>query len=165
MPWQSKKLFMKLKVEMKPASEIVTVLNNLIETNSDRIKGYEKAAEDAPDNEIKELCNSNASQSKAFKTQLEQLVKEYHGKINDKSSVSGAVYRAAMEAKHSISGSNKSVLSSCEMGEEVALENYKHAKIDSLGFPARIVSIILNQNSEISRARDRVSLYRNALKD
>ena len=148
---------------MKTANEIVTVLNNLIETNLDRIKGYEKAATDTEDAEVKELCNSYAAQSRSFKTQLEQLVREYNGRPYENGSAGGAVYRATMEVKHSITDSNKSVLNFCETGEEVALENYKHAKIDSLGFPARVVSIILNQNSEIVKARDRVSLFRNVL--
>jgi uncharacterized protein (TIGR02284 family) len=148
---------------MKTAHEIVSVLNNLIETNLDRIKGYEKAASDAEDSEIKELCLSFASQSKAFKTQLEQLVREYNGKPLENGSAKGVVYRAAMEVKHSISDSKKSVLSSCETGEDVALENYKHAKIDSLGFPARVVTIILNQNSEIIKALEKIRFFQNVL--
>ena len=148
---------------MKTASEIVTVLNNLIETNLDRIKYYEKASADAEDPEVKELCNSYAEQSRGFKTQLEQFVKEYHGTPKANGSAAGVVYRAAMEVKYAISDSKKSVLNTCETGEDTALENYKHAKIDSLGFPARIVSIILNQNSEIIKARDQVRMFLNVL--
>jgi len=147
---------------MKTASEIVSVLNNLIETNVERIKGYEKAAQDTEDTELKELCLSYAAQSKAFKTQLEQLVKEYNGKPQENGSTKGAVYRAA-GVKHSISDPKKSVLSTCETGEDVALENYKHAKIDSLGFPARVVTIILNHNSEIIKALEKIRFFQNVL--
>jgi|ERR1041385_1032106 uncharacterized protein (TIGR02284 family) len=147
---------------MKTAYEIVSVLNNLIETNVDRIKGYEKAAGDADDTEIKELCLSFAVQSKAFKTQLEQLVKEYNGQPRENGLAKGAVYRAA-EVKHSIVDSKKSILSLCETAEDVALENYKHAKIDSIGFPARVVTIILNQNADIIKALEKIRFFQNVL--
>src|SRR5688572_6004243 len=98
---------------MKTAYEIVTVLNNLIETNLDRIKCYEAASANAEDAEIKELCLSFATQSKAFKTQLEQLVREYNGKPQENGSAKGAVYRAATEVNYSIADSKKSVLISC----------------------------------------------------
>jgi uncharacterized protein (TIGR02284 family) len=148
---------------MKTTHEIVSVLNNLIETNLDRIKGYEKAAAETEDAEIKELCLSFAVQSKAFKTQLEQLVREYNGTPLQNGSATAAVYRAAMEVKHSITNSKKSVLSTCETGEDVALENYKHAKIDSLGFPARVVTIILNQNTDIIKALEKIRFFQNVL--
>src|SRR5436190_14143359 len=121
---------------MKTAYEIVTVLNNLIETNLDRIKNYEKAAAETEDPEIKELCNSFASQSRGFKTQLEQLVREYNGKPLDSSLAKGVAFRVANEVNHPLADSKKSVLSSCELKEDIAIENYRHAKIDSLGFPA-----------------------------
>jgi uncharacterized protein (TIGR02284 family) len=148
---------------MKTSSEIVSVLNNLIETNVDRVKGYEKAASDAEDTEIKELCLSFAAQSKAFKTQLEQLVKEYNGQPRENGLTKGAAYRAAMEVKHSIFDSKKSILSLCETAEDVALENYKHAKIDSIGFPARVVTIILNQNADIIKALEKIRFFQNVL--
>src|SRR5436853_1251457 len=147
---------------MKTAFEIVTVLNNLIETNIYRINNYEKAAAETEDPEIKDLCNSFASQSRGFKTQLEQLVREYNGKPLDGISVKGAIFRNK-EITHPLSDSKKSVLSFCESREDAALENYKHAKIDSLGFPARVVSIILNQNSEITRATERIRFFQNVL--
>jgi len=147
---------------MKTAYEIVTVLNNLIETNLYRISNYEKAAAETDDPEIKDLCNSFASQSRGFKTQLEQLVREYNGRPLDGISVKGAIFRDK-EINHPLSDAKKSVLSFCESREDAALENYKHAKIDSLGFPARVVSIILNQNSEITRAAERLRFFRNVL--
>ena len=45
-----------MKNSKNPNEEAVRVLNDLIETNLDRIKGYEKAAEDSDDTEIKNLC-------------------------------------------------------------------------------------------------------------
>lgn len=148
---------------MKTSYEIVTVLNNLIETNLNRIKGYEKAAADTDDTEIKDLCKTYASQSNGFKTQLEQLVKEYNETPGRNGSARAAVYRVSGEISHSISNPKKSVLSYCESAEDVALENYRHAKIDSLGFPARVVSIILNQNSEIVKALDKIRFFQNVL--
>src|SRR6185503_11271911 len=89
------------QIAMKTAYEIVSVLNNLIETHLERIKGYETAAAHAEDAETKELCLSFSGQSKAFKTQLEQLVREYNGKPIENGSAKGAAYRTT-EVDYSI---------------------------------------------------------------
>ena len=142
--------------------KIVRILNNLIETNLDRIKGYEKAAEDAEDAEVKNLCNSYASQSRGYKVALDNIVRELGGKPTESSSASGTVYRAWMGLKHTASDSKKSVLSSCEFGEDAAVKSYEDA-LDNDDVPQNVVSLIESQYREIVQAHDRVKSMRDAV--
>jgi uncharacterized protein (TIGR02284 family) len=141
----------------------IKVLNNLIETNLDRIKGYETAAEDSDDAEIKNLCNSYASQSRGFKVALESLVKELGGEPKESSSGLGAVYRAWMKIKHSASDSKKSVLSSCEFGEDAAVKSYQEVLEETNDLPQNVVALIQSQNNEIVRAHDKIKSMRDAV--
>src|SRR5690349_6141955 len=141
------------------------ILNNLIETNLDRIKGYETAAGDADDSEIKNLCNSYASQSRGFKVALESLVREQGGKPTETSSAMGTVYRAWMSVKHTASDSKKSILSSCEFGEDAAVKNYEDAldEFEEKNIPQNIVSLVRGQYDEIVKAHDKVKSMRDTV--
>jgi len=143
----------------------IKILNNLVETNLDRIKGYETAAGDADDSEIKNLCNSYASQSRGYKVALDSLVRELGGKPTETSSAMGTVYRAWMNAKHTASDSKKSILSSCEFGEDAAVKNYEDAldEFEEKNIPQNIVSLVRSQYDEIARAHDKVKSMRDAV--
>src|SRR5437868_6237407 len=135
----------------------IKVLNNLIETNLDRIKGYETAAGDSDDLVVKNICNSYASQSRGFKVALDTLVKELGGKSQESSSAACTVYRVWMSVKHTASDSKKSILSSCEFGEDAAVKNYEDAldEFEEKSVPQNIVSLVRSQYDEILKAHDK----------
>jgi uncharacterized protein (TIGR02284 family) len=148
---------------MKDTNEkVIKILNDLIETNLDRIKGYETAAGDADDSEVKNLCNSYASQSRGFKVALDTMVRDLGGKPTESSSAAGAVYRAWMGVKHTASDSKKSVLSSCEFGEDAAVKNYEDA-LDNDDVPQNVVALIESQYREIVKAHDKVKTMRDSV--
>jgi uncharacterized protein (TIGR02284 family) len=143
---------------------VVKVLNQLIETNLDRIKGYETAAEDAQDADAKALCNEYANQSRTFRAELEKLVREHGGEPQTSSSASGAVYRAWMNVKATLAGHDKkAIYSECEFGEDAAKSSYADARKDSAGFPDSVTSVISRQHTEILKAHDRVKQLRDQL--
>jgi len=57
----------------------VTVLNRLIEYNNDRVEGYQKAAENAEEADLKSLFNKYSSQSVQFGSALQQRVTQIGG--------------------------------------------------------------------------------------
>jgi uncharacterized protein (TIGR02284 family) len=142
--------------------KVIKILNDLIETNLDRIKGYETAAGDAEDAEVKNLCNAYASQSRGFKVALDTMVRELGGKPTETSSAMGAVYRAWMGVKHTASDSKKSVLSSCEFGEDAAVKNYEDA-LDNDELSQNAISLIESQYREIVKAHDKVKIMRDTV--
>ena len=47
------------------------LLNELVQTNNDRIEGYERAAKETKDSDLKSLFSSMASKSRMFNSELD----------------------------------------------------------------------------------------------
>ncbi len=143
---------------------IVKTLNNLIEVNYDRAKGYETAANGTDDSELKSLFNRYSTQSLGFKNELESLVRTRGGEPQKSSSASGAVYRAWMNTKAALTGKDKKgVLNSCEFGEDVAKKTYADTKEEARSYPSEVVSVINRQYDEILKAHDTIKNLRDSL--
>jgi uncharacterized protein (TIGR02284 family) len=143
--------------------EIVKTLNDLIEVNYDRSKGYQTAADEMEDTEYRQKFSQYSQQSTTYKNELEGLVRQLGGEPTKSSSASGAVYRAWMETKAALTGKDKkAILSSCEFGEDAAKKTYKEAKTKSTAFPANVQSVIERQHEEILRAHDNIKKMRDS---
>jgi uncharacterized protein (TIGR02284 family) len=90
------------------------------------------------------------------------MVRELGGKPQESSSAMGAVYRAWMGVKHTASDSKKSVLSSCEFGEDAAVKSYEDA-LDNDDVPQTVVSLIESQYREVVKAHDKVKSMRDSV--
>jgi len=118
------------RLEMKNEKSI-EVLNNLIEINNDRIEGYETALKETNESDLTSLFTRYISNSRKFKSELVAEVTRMGGEPEDGTRASGKIYRAWMEVKAAVTGKErKTVLNSCEYGEDVALETYKDVMED-----------------------------------
>lgn len=145
------------------SKKVIDVLNELIETNLDRIKGYETAAGHTHDSEFKSLCGEFISQSRNFKTDLEKLVKEMGGEPKTSSSASGAVYRAWMNIKSTVQGDDKkAIYGLCEFGEDAAKNAYEDAVKKAASFNENVKSVINTQRDLIIKSHDRIHELRDS---
>ena len=143
---------------------IVKTLNNLIETNIDRSKGYQTAAEEMQDMEYDAKFHEYARQSQIFLAELEPLVREFGGEPQKSSSASGTVYRAWMDTKAALTGKDKkAILSSCEFGEDAAKKSYTDALKDSVDYPGRVRDVISRQHQDILQAHDTIKGLRDSV--
>jgi uncharacterized protein (TIGR02284 family) len=109
----------------------IKVLNNLIEINNDRIEGYETALSETNESDLRSLFNRYIANSRRFKTELVAEVTRMGGAPEEGTRASGKIYRAWMEVKAALTGKDrKTVLNSCEYGEDVAVDTYKDAMED-----------------------------------
>lgn len=109
----------------------IKVLNNLIEINNDRIEGYETALNETNEADLRSLFNRYIASSRRFKTELIAEVTRLGGTPEEGTRASGKIYRAWMEVKAALTGKDrKTVLNSCEYGEDVAVDTYKDAMED-----------------------------------
>jgi uncharacterized protein (TIGR02284 family) len=142
---------------------IVKTLNELIETNYDRSKGYQTAADEIDGAEYKSKFNQYAGQSTMFRSELEALVRELGGEPHKSSSASGAVYRAWMETRAALTGKDKkAILGSCEFGEDAAKKSYEEAAKAAVAFPPHVKDIISRQQQEILMAHDTIRNLRDS---
>jgi uncharacterized protein (TIGR02284 family) len=145
---------------MKEQKEIVSVIDDLIETLKDGQEGFKQAAEGVKDPQLKSLFNEYSRQRSRFATELQNQAQTL-GKSEPKtsSSAGGALHRAWINLKSAVTkGDDHAILAECERGEDSAVEEYKKAMDDGLSAPVR--DVISQQYAEIKKAHDHIKVLR-----
>ena len=144
-------------------NNVVSVVEDLIETCKDGQKGYQDAASHVKRTDLKTFFNEQSLERSRFAGELEaELVRL--GKPDKKvsGSVSASLHRAWIDTKISMGAGDKSILESVEAGEDNAKESYKKAMNGSL--PADIAAIVRRQAASVQAAHDKVKSWRDAAK-
>jgi uncharacterized protein (TIGR02284 family) len=143
--------------------KIVTQLNSLVEINNDRIQGYERAIAETDDEDLTYLFTNMAAHSRSYKSDLSREISSMGGEPTEGTKNSGKIFRVWMDIKAALTGKNrKEILSSCEFGEDAALDTYKTVIADEDNvLTDDLRKLIQIQKQEIQLDHDRVK----ALKD
>ena len=143
----------------------VEILNDLVQINLDRVRGYTKAAEEtnSDDADLRALFTDFANDSRGYAEELSALVRNLGGEPATDSTQRGKIYRAWMDMKAVVTGSNrKAILGSCEYGEDAAQRQYERALEDSEDLPADIRQVIVSQKDKLRLGHDRVKAMRDS---
>jgi uncharacterized protein (TIGR02284 family) len=143
----------------------VEILNDLVQINHDRVRGYEKAADEtnSDDADLRALFTDFANESRQYAAELSELVKNLGGEPATDSTQRGKIYRAWMDMKAVVTGSNrKAILGSCEYGEDAAQRQYERALEDSEDLPAEIRQVVQKQKDKLRQGHDRVKAMRDS---
>lgn len=139
------------------------VLNDLIQINNDRIRGYEKAAEETSvkDADLRSLFNEMIEESRLIVSELSSQVLRKGEELAEGTTMKGKIYRAWMDVKATFSGNNrKTILASCEYGEDAAQKAYAEALNEDI--PAEIRLLLTQQKSNLKRSHDKIKRMRDA---
>ena len=140
----------------------IDVLNSLIVINNDRIQGYETAIDETKDSDLRNLFNRFIDHSRQFRDELISAVRNLGGKPAEGTRPDGKIYRAWMDFKAMLTGKDrKAILSSCEYGEDVAVNTYEKAMKDEDLSPA-YSGIVSTQYAKIKADHDEVRSMRDA---
>jgi uncharacterized protein (TIGR02284 family) len=148
---------------MENQEELVSVLNDLIRINNDRIVGYERASKESKNIDVDLIATFNkmADQSRKYKAELVQQVSRLGGDAASDTTVSGKVYRVWMDLKAAITGKDReSILGSCEYGEDVAQRAYEAALESDAYMSTEIRQMISSQKSDLKTSHDLIRKYR-----
>src|SRR4051812_44928528 len=100
---------------MASNQEVISTLNNLIETCRDGQEGFKTAAEGVRSAELKELCHSYSRQRAGFVGELQDEVRRLGGEAEDSGSTTAALHRGWMGLRAAVSGDDDgAVVSECE---------------------------------------------------
>jgi uncharacterized protein (TIGR02284 family) len=111
----------------------IDVLNILIQINNDRFEGYDTAFRETEEQDLKTLFSQFMLTSQKCKQELVNEVTRYGGIPTESTRLTGKFYRVWMDVKATITGKDrKGILSSCEYGENVALETYQNVLNDEM---------------------------------
>ncbi len=140
--------------------EIVSTLNNLIETCKDGQEGFKTAAENVEDSNMKSLFYDLSQQRARFAGELQQQVRRLGSEPEESGSVAGSMHRGWMNLKTAVtSKDDQAILNECERGEDSAVEAYKEAMEADL--PGDIARTVSSQYDDIKAAHDQVRALRN----
>ena len=142
-------------------NDVISTLNNLIETCKDGENGFRTSAEGVQNSELQTLFNQYAQQRAQFASELQSEVRRLGGDPETTGSVAATLHRGWINIKSAVAGNEESaVLAECERGEDSAVRNYQDALNENL--PADVQSIIQRQYAQIKEAHDRVRSLRDA---
>jgi uncharacterized protein (TIGR02284 family) len=148
---------------MEKNKNLIEVLNDLIQINNDRVRGYEKAANEATsaDVDLKAVFNRMAEESRKYATELTAEVAKLGGEPTTGTTASGKIYRTWMDVKAVFTGKDRhAILESCEYGEDAAQKAYDQALKSDANMATEIRQIIANQKSSLRTSHDLIKKYR-----
>jgi uncharacterized protein (TIGR02284 family) len=149
---------------MKEQKEIISTIDNLIETLKDGQEGFKQAAKGVKDPQLKSLFSEYSQQRARFASELQSQARTLgESEPKTSSTATGALHRAWINLKSAVTrGDDHAILAECERGEDSAVDDYKKAIDDGLSAPVR--EIVSRQYAEIKKAHDNIKNLRDSTK-
>lgn len=139
--------------------EIISTLNDLIETSKDGEEGFRTCAEDVSDPQLKTFFSNRAQSCAAAAIELQDLVRAYGGDPETSSGLGGALHRRWVDIRALLTGKDvKAVLAECERGEDFAVGSYRRALDKNL--PAEVRAVVERQYQGALQNHDQVRSLR-----
>lgn len=131
-------------------SNLIAVLNNLVETSKDGERGFRKAAEEVRDAKLKGALLKWAEDCTRGGRELQDVVLQLGGKPENGGTMGGALQRGWMEVRAAVTeDTDFAILAECEKGEEIAGQHYRDALKQDL--PADVREVIEQQFDGVMR--------------
>jgi len=141
--------------------EIVSTLNELIETCEDGAEGYKKAATDVEENALKTLFTGYSAQRERFAAELRSLVESQGATPANSGHAAGALHRGWMSVKEAVGDKNKAIIFECEAGEDKAMKAYREAF--EKNFPGVTGELISRQFAGVQEAHNKLRNLKHSL--
>ena len=105
----------------------ISVLNNLIQINNDRIEGYKTASAETKEGDLIAMFSQFQATSLVINSELRSEVTRLGGNPTEDTRLTGKFFRVWMDVKAALTGNDrKAILESCEYGEDVAKKTYEN---------------------------------------
>jgi len=140
----------------------IEVLNTLITINNDRIEGYETAAKETEEQDLKTFFSDLKQTSLHCNKELLDEVTKLGGTPTEGTKTTGKFFRVWMDVKAALTGKDrKAILNSCEYGEDVAKDTYEKAlENDAENLSAEQQTMIKSQHNLLVADHNKVKTMR-----
>jgi uncharacterized protein (TIGR02284 family) len=134
-----------------PSTDVVSILEELMEECKDGEQGYKNAADDVKDKELASALLSYSEQRGSFVDELRVLIQSLGGATEFTGSIMGILHRRWLDVKFGAAGSNtESILNDCLACDEAAIKKYEiHLKQE---LPGNVMLILTRQQEAIKDA-------------
>jgi uncharacterized protein (TIGR02284 family) len=141
----------------------ISVLNSLIETTLDSVKGFSDAAEDSSGGPHAQFFREMAQERSGVASRLQSLVAGLGGNPEQHSSMTAAAHRGFMNLKEAVMGSNdQAVIQEVERGEDYIKNKYETALQDT-GLSQETRQVIQQAYESVRKGHDRASALKHSL--
>lgn len=140
---------------------VVSTLNDLIETSKDGEYGFRACADHAESPELKTLFTSRAEDCHKAAQELQEQVVMFGGEPDTSGSATGALHRGWVAIRSTLSAyDDLAVLEECERGEDSAVKSYQEALQEQLPEPVR--HLVERQYQGVQRNHAQIHQLRDA---
>lgn len=115
----------------------IETLNLLLKTCRDGQEGFRACAAAVTDHALRDLLRHRADDCAGAAEELKTLVAQHGGRADDATSLPGDIHRGWMLATDALGTSDRAILAQCEVGEDIALADYRFALTQDLPADAR----------------------------
>ena len=148
---------------MADNDDIISKLNELIETSRDGEEGFRSSAENVEDPRLKEFFMRRSQEVAASVRELQDLVRSLGGEPAESTSIGGTLHRRWIDIKTAFTRNDTvAVLEETERGEDVALNAYRKAAEKDL--PTHVKFVVVRQLEGAKRNHDQVKQLRDAFR-
>jgi uncharacterized protein (TIGR02284 family) len=141
--------------------KVITALNELIQTCRDGQEGFKEAAENVDNQDLRNFFDNESQHRARFVNELQHQVNALGGEPDTAGSPAGALHRAWIEVKGTLTGKDdKAILSEVERGEDSAVKAYETELAKAL--PENCRPIVERQYRAIKATHDQVRQMRDA---
>ena len=149
------------------ADTTARALTDLLNLNRTSTKGYQEAAEEVKNPELKSQLSQYSQQRAGFVSDLERYAQQYGINASGSNTVeslatdaAAAVHRGWINIKSAITGQDDSaVLEAAETGEATALKGYE-AALSAKDLPTDVQSVLRKQHGEVLEAKNWLSMHK-----
>jgi len=149
---------------MESNQKVVSILNDLIEINNDRIVGYERGLKELKegDADLRSLFHRYIQESGQYASELKHEVTRLGGEpTRDGTTNSGKIYRVWMDLKAAVTGHDrKTVLNNCEFGEDAAQKAYDMALNGDTELEMSLRELLVSQKAKLKVGHDEIKRLR-----
>jgi uncharacterized protein (TIGR02284 family) len=137
------------------ATNVIAMLNELIEVSKDGEHDFTKAAGKAHHASVNAALLESATRCSRGARELRELVFKLGGKPESGGSVAGALHRGWLDVKLAVgSRTDAAILADCEKGEDTAEKRFHHALERSL--PADVNAVVERLYNDVAQDLDRI---------
>lgn len=141
----------------------VRILNSLITTTIDSVRGFRRSAENAESPNFKKLFTHFAEQRAQIVGRLQQRVRELGGTPEDDGSFKAALHRGWEDLRTALSAhDDQAVIAEVERGEDYIKEKYERALADS-DVSAESLALVRACYQNVREGHDRASQLKHGL--
>ena len=135
--------------------ELISCLNDLIQTCRDGEEGFRTAAEAVQSQALKALFSGYSAERAQFASELQAEVQHLGGDPEKSGTVSGSFHRGWINIKSVFTTkSEPAIIAECERGEDTALRNYQQVLKQNL--PPNVLPVVKHQFTQIKESHDRI---------